>query len=30
MKGQVVADLIVQHQIDDSLELDISYVTITP
>jgi hypothetical protein len=30
MKGQVVADFIVQHQIDDSPKLDISDVTITP
>jgi hypothetical protein len=30
MKGQVVVDFIVEHQIDYSSELDISYITITP
>jgi hypothetical protein len=30
MKGQVVADFIVEHQIDDIPELDISYFTIAP
>jgi hypothetical protein len=30
MKGQVVADVIVEHQIDDTQKLDISYLTVTP
>jgi hypothetical protein len=30
MKGQVVADFIVEHQIDDTHKLAISYLTITP
>ena len=30
MKSQIVVDFIVEHQIDDSFELDISYVTFTP
>jgi hypothetical protein len=30
MKGQVVADFIVEHRIGDTDELDISYLTITP
>jgi hypothetical protein len=30
MKGQVVADFIVEHQIDNSSELDISYIIVTP
>jgi ribonuclease HI len=30
IKGQVVADFIVEHQIDDTHELDMSYLTITP
>jgi hypothetical protein len=30
MKGQVVADFIVEYQIDDIFELDVSYITITP
>jgi hypothetical protein len=30
MKGQVVADFIVEHRIDDTHELDTSYITITP
>jgi hypothetical protein len=30
MKGHVVDDFIVEHQIDDIPELDISYHTITP
>jgi ribonuclease HI len=30
MKGQVVADFIVEHQIDDTHKLDISYLTVTP
>jgi hypothetical protein len=29
MKGQVVADFIVEHRISDTQELDISYLTIT-
>jgi ribonuclease HI len=29
-KGQVVADFIVEHQIDDTYKLDISYLTVTP
>jgi hypothetical protein len=30
MKDQVVADFIVEHHIDDTHELDISYLNITP
>jgi ribonuclease HI len=30
MKGQVVANFIVEHQIDDTHKLDISYLTVTP
>jgi hypothetical protein len=30
MKGQVIADFIVEHQIKDTYELDISYLTVTP
>jgi hypothetical protein len=30
MKGQVVADFIVEHRIDDTHKLDISYLTVTP
>ncbi len=30
MKGQVVADFIVEHRINDTHELDMSYLTITP
>jgi hypothetical protein len=30
MKGQIVADFIVQHRIDKQLHLDIGYVTFTP
>jgi hypothetical protein len=30
MKGQLVADFIVEHQIGDTQELDISYLTMTP
>jgi hypothetical protein len=30
MKGQVVADFIVEHRIKDTYELDISYLTVTP
>jgi hypothetical protein len=30
MKGQVVANFIVDHRIDDSCVLDVSYITITP
>jgi hypothetical protein len=30
MKGQVVADFIVQHWIEDTRKLDISYLTVTP
>jgi hypothetical protein len=30
MKGQVVADFIEEHRIDDAYELDMSYLTITP
>jgi hypothetical protein len=29
MKGQIVADFIVQHRIDKQLYLDVSYVTFT-
>jgi hypothetical protein len=30
MKGQVIADFIVEHRIKDTYELDISYLTVTP
>jgi hypothetical protein len=30
MRGQVVVDFIVEHRIDDSYELDVSYITVTP
>ena len=30
MEGQVVEDFIVEHHIDNSSKLDISYITITP
>jgi ribonuclease HI len=30
MKGQIVADFIVQHRIDKQLDLDVGYVTFTP
>jgi hypothetical protein len=30
MRGQVVADFIVEHQINDIHKLDMSYLTITP
>jgi hypothetical protein len=30
IKGQIVADFIIGHQIGDTQELDISYITITP
>jgi hypothetical protein len=30
MKGQVVADFIIEHRIDDIHELDVSYLTMTP
>jgi hypothetical protein len=30
MKGQIVADFIVQHRIDNQLDLDVGYVTFTP
>jgi hypothetical protein len=30
MKGQVVADFIVEHRVDDTHKLDISHLTITP
>jgi hypothetical protein len=30
MKGQIVADFIVEHWINDAHELDMSYLTITP
>jgi ribonuclease HI len=30
MKGQVVTDFIVEHRIDDTHKLDISYLTVTP
>jgi hypothetical protein len=30
MKGQVVADFIVEHRIEDTYKLDISYLTVTP
>jgi hypothetical protein len=29
MKGQVVADFIVEHQIDDTHKLDVSYLIVT-
>jgi ribonuclease HI len=30
MRGQIVADFIVQHRIDKQLDLDVGYVTLTP
>jgi ribonuclease HI len=30
MKGQIIADFIVQHRIDKQLDLDVGYVTFTP
>jgi hypothetical protein len=30
MRGQVVADFIVEHQINDTHKLDMSYLNITP
>jgi hypothetical protein len=30
IKGQVIADFIVEHRIDDTHTLDISYLTVTP
>jgi hypothetical protein len=30
MKGQAVADFIVEHRIDDTHKLDMSYLTVTP
>jgi ribonuclease HI len=30
VKGHVVADFIVEHRIDDTYKLDISYLTVTP
>jgi hypothetical protein len=30
MKSQVIADFIVEHRIDDTRKLDISYLTVTP
>jgi hypothetical protein len=30
MKGQVIADFVVEHQIDDTLEIDMSYLIISP
>jgi hypothetical protein len=30
MKGQVVADFIVEHRIDNAHELGVSYLTVTP
>jgi hypothetical protein len=30
LKGQVIADFIVEHRIDDTHKLDISYLTVTP
>jgi hypothetical protein len=30
MKGQIVADFIVQHMIDKQLDLDVGYVNFTP
>ena len=30
MKGQIVADFIVEHRIDKKLDLDVGYVTFTP
>jgi hypothetical protein len=30
IKGQVVVDFIVEHQIDESCELDVSCITVTP
>jgi hypothetical protein len=30
MRGQVVADFIVEHRINDTHKLDMSYLTITP
>ena len=30
MKGQVIADFIIEHRIDDTHKLDISYLTVIP
>jgi hypothetical protein len=30
MKGQVVVDFIIEHRIDDTHKLDMSYLTVTP
>jgi hypothetical protein len=30
MKGQVIADFIIEHRIDDTHKLDISYLIVTP
>jgi ribonuclease HI len=30
MKGQVVVDFIVEHRIEDTYKLDISFLTFTP
>lgn len=30
MRGQIVADFIVEHRIDEQLDLDVGYITITP
>jgi hypothetical protein len=30
MKGQVVADFVVEHRIEDAYKLDTSYLTVTP
>jgi hypothetical protein len=30
VKGQVVADFIIERRIDDTYKLDISYLTVTP
>ena len=30
MKGQVVANFIIEHEINDTPELDVSYIIVTP
>jgi hypothetical protein len=30
MKGQVIADFIIEHRIEDTYKLDISYLIVTP